>query len=78
MVKVVRILPQSLAPRGISRKEAADYVGIGATLFDKLVHTGRMPKPKHIEGRRIWDVRALDRAFDALPGDCDVNPWDAL
>ncbi len=43
-----------------------------------------MPKPKRVLGRVIWDARALDRAFDALPGDGDSadgdspepNEWD--
>ena len=35
-------------PRGLNREEAARYVGIGTSLFDRLVEEGRMPKPKHI------------------------------
>lgn len=64
--------------RGLSRVEAADYVGIGTSKFDLMVSDGRMPKPKKIDGRRVWDVRALDRSFDALPGgdESDHNPWD--
>lgn len=71
-----RTLPPNLPPRGICREEAAAYVGIGTTLFDTMVRDGAMPRPKEIGGRRVWDVRALDRAFDALPGDGDANPWD--
>lgn len=64
--------------RGLSRVEAADYIGVSASKFDVLVADGRMPKPKKIDGRRVWDVRALDRCFDALLGDDDAehNPWD--
>ncbi|SIN98936.1 helix-turn-helix transcriptional regulator [Vannielia litorea] len=64
--------------RGLSRVEAAAYIGVGASKFDALVTDGRMPKPKKIDGRRVWDVRSLDRFFDALPGgdDSDHNPWD--
>lgn len=66
--------------RGLSRIEAADYVGIGTSKFDAMVADGRMPKPKQIDGRRVWDVRALDRAFDLLPGGDEssdaANPWD--
>lgn len=64
--------------RGLSRVEAAEYIGVGASKFDAMVSDGRMPKPKKIDGRRVWDVRSLDRAFDALPGgnDADHNPWD--
>lgn len=53
--------------RGLSREEAAMYVGIGATKFDELVDDGRMPKPKRVDGRKVWDVRKLDMAFEALP-----------
>lgn len=60
-------LPPTLAPRGLSRLEAASYVGIGATKFDELVRDGRMPGPKVIDGRRVWDRVALDTAFAALP-----------
>jgi predicted DNA-binding transcriptional regulator AlpA len=55
--------------RGLSRDEAAQYVGIGATLFDRLVGDGRMPKPRQIDGRKVWDIRALDLSFDRLPGE---------
>jgi hypothetical protein len=37
-----------------------------------------MPQPKRIDGRKVWDVKALDRAFEALPedGEHTANPWD--
>jgi predicted DNA-binding transcriptional regulator AlpA len=64
--------------RGLSRVEAAEYIGIGKSKFDGLVTDGRMPKPKKIDGRRVWDVRLIDKFFEALPGgdDSDHNPWD--
>ena len=55
--------------RGLSREEAAMYVGVGSTKFDEMVLDGRMPKPKRVDGRKVWDVRSLDLAFDALPDD---------
>jgi hypothetical protein len=75
------MLPGGLEPRGLSRVGASLYIGISATKFDQLVTEGRMPTPKRIDGRKIWDRRALDEAFWALPdeGDVtDVNPWDNL
>jgi hypothetical protein len=45
------------------------YVGVGATKFDELVATGRMPKPKCIDNRRVWDIFELDRAFELFPDD---------
>lgn len=71
--------PQVIAPprRGLNRVEAAAYIGVGTTKFDALVAEGRMPKPKRIDGRRVWDIRALDSAFDELPDEGAANPWDA-
>lgn len=71
------ILPPSLPPRGLSREEAAAYVGVGVTKFDQLVADGRMPAPKRIDGRRIWDRLRLDSAFAALPTDGGGDGWDA-
>jgi hypothetical protein len=64
--------------RGLSRVEAAVYVGIGITKFDEMVADGRMPGPKRVDGRKIWDIRRLDIAFDALPGDdgSGDTSWD--
>jgi len=56
-----------LPPRGLSRIEAADYVGVSPSLFDTMVTDGRMPGPKLINSRTVWDRFALDRAFDQLP-----------
>lgn len=64
--------------RGLCRAEAARYIGVSPVKFDELVKAGQMPRPKRIGTRRVWDVRALDLAFDALPGDTagETNPWD--
>jgi len=71
-----RALPAPCA-RLLSRREAAAYVGVGPTTFDKLVNDGIMPKAKRLYGRILWDVRALDRAIDMLPGeDESANAWD--
>jgi hypothetical protein len=43
------------------------YCGISATLFDRLVADGRMPGPCRIDGRKVWDIRTIDVAFDELP-----------
>lgn len=68
-------------PRGLSRIEAARYVGVSATTFDRLVAEGVMPRPKEIGARRVYDRAQLDSAFDAI-GDGELaregpNPWDA-
>ena len=55
--------------RGLSHDEAAIYVGVSAGKFDEMVGDGRMPAPRRIDGRKIWDIRDLDLAFDSLPRD---------
>jgi hypothetical protein len=67
--------------RGLSRVEAAGYVGVSPSKFDALVRDGRMPKPLRIDGRHVWDIRKLDSHFDALQGEDATdapNPWDAV
>lgn len=70
-------MPVGMMPRGLSREQAADYFGVSPTKFDEMVADGRAPKPKRIDGRRVWDLRKLDRAFEALDGDHepDDDPW---
>lgn len=70
------ILPPSLPPRGLSRLESAAYIGVSASLFDRLVHDGRMPKPKRIDGRVVWDRLRLDQMFGCLDDGAGDNPWD--
>ena len=71
-------LPPSLAPRGLCREAAARYIGVSPTFFDTLVGDGRMPGPKTLGSRKIWDIRKLDTAFDALPDGSEENPWDTI
>jgi hypothetical protein len=72
------ILPTSLSPRGLCRIQAAAYVGVSPSLFDMMVKDGRMPGPKLINSRTVWDRFALDRAFEALPDRDSGNPWDEV
>ena len=75
------LLPPSLAPRGLSREVAAQYVGVSATTFDNMVRCGLMPKPKRVNSRKVWDRHMVDAAFAALPSDNDnepSNPWDGV
>ena len=76
MTDRANILPPSLAPRGLSRAQGAAYIGVGTTLFDEMVADGRMPQPKQVNNRKIWDRIGLDEAFAALPGNQNANPWD--
>jgi predicted DNA-binding transcriptional regulator AlpA len=68
MREVRRVEQQRIEPRGLSRTQAASYVGVSPTLFDQMVADGRMPQPKRINSRTVWDKRQLDEAFAALPG----------
>jgi predicted DNA-binding transcriptional regulator AlpA len=65
--------------RGLSHDEAAMYIGVSAGKFDELVADGRMPKPVKIDKRSIWDIRALDLAFDALAEENSApNSWEGV
>jgi excisionase family DNA binding protein len=68
----------SYAPRGLSREEAARYVGVGLTKFEEMVKDGRMPRPKRIDGRVVWDRLKLEAAFSDLPDDRQDNPLDRM
>jgi hypothetical protein len=60
-------IEQPIPRRGLSRVEASMYIGVSPGKFDELVRDGRMPAPKRIDGRKVWDIQNLDLAFDALP-----------
>jgi len=72
--------PDALAypPRGLSREEAARYVGVGVSKFDEMVADGRMPRPKRIDGRVVWDRLRIDAAFTDLKEDKVKNPLDRM
>ena len=71
------VLPLSLPPRGLSRVEAARYIGVSPSLFDAMVKEGAMPGPKRIHARVVWDRVRLDACFSAIPdGEEDApNVW---
>jgi hypothetical protein len=56
------------------------YIGISPGKFDELVADGRMPAPVKIDGRKLWDIRRIDVAFDALMEDGCVerNSWHGV
>jgi predicted DNA-binding transcriptional regulator AlpA len=70
-------LPANLPPRGLSRCEAAAYIGVSPTTFDEMVRIGTMPKGARIHGRcRRWDRRKIDQAYDFLDsGDDEADDW---
>jgi excisionase family DNA binding protein len=53
--------------RGLDENEAAVYLSLSPSFFRKLVTQKKMPRPRLVGERRIWDVEELDLAFKALP-----------
>ncbi|MEW6121600.1 MAG: XRE family transcriptional regulator [Pseudomonadota bacterium] len=71
-------LPNSLPPRGLPRQTAAAYIGVSVAMFDQMVKDGRMPGPKLINTKPVWDKARLDSAFDRLPekdGEAEDDGW---
>ncbi|MBU3970632.1 MAG: hypothetical protein KKG54_07505 [Alphaproteobacteria bacterium] len=46
--------------------------------FDEMVADGRMPAPRVIDTRKVWDRLEVDQYFAALPADMASNPWDGI
>ncbi|SDR11257.1 hypothetical protein [Pseudovibrio sp. Tun.PSC04-5.I4] len=57
----------SFTPRGFSRVEAAQYIGVSVGLFAEMITKQFMPEPRLMNTRKVWDIRELDKAFDELP-----------
>jgi predicted DNA-binding transcriptional regulator AlpA len=73
------VLPPNLAPLGLRREAAAEFVSVSPTKFDELVRDGRMPRPMHIDGIVCWDVDQLRAAWARLRDQTEaggVNLWD--
>ena len=62
---------------GMSRVEAAEYIGVSPTLFDQMVADGRMTRPKMINSRKVWLRAEIEKALAALPDDGDLKVADA-
>jgi len=80
-MKRANIVPSLPIVFGLGEIEAAAAMGISASKFRGLVKDGRMPSPRRIDGRTIWDVDELRAAFKALPHDGEnekVNSWADL
>jgi hypothetical protein len=78
---MTRALSQSrtLPRRGLSRDEAAAYLGVSPSTFDTLRDAGKVEPPRLIGARKLWDIRELDLAFDALPREdspATGSSWD--
>jgi predicted DNA-binding transcriptional regulator AlpA len=74
-----RVLPDGVLPRGLSRVEAAAYIGVSPTTFDRLIADKLMPGPIRIYGRTVWDIRKLDAAFSALDKSDEIDDvWSRM
>lgn len=62
----------TVKPRGMSRVDAARYVGVSRATMDRLIEAGAV-KTKLIGGRRVVDVHQLDEWFDSLPAERDAS-----
>ena len=67
-------------PKGLSAGQAAAHLGISRSKFDELVKDGRMPQPRRVDGRRLWDRREVEAFFEMLPraGTPEVEPWGQM
>jgi len=61
--------------RGFRAEEAAVYLGIGPSHFRKLVEKGQFPRPRLLNGIRVWDIDDLDQKFKALPYEGETDTW---
>ena len=57
----------TVEPRCYSREQAATYLSISVTFFDKHVANGTLPPPKGLGERLFWDKLDLDHFLDNLP-----------
>jgi hypothetical protein len=66
---MARKLQDDLAypPRAMKADRAAAYFDMSRSKFLELVQADRLPKPKIIDGVRVWDRLALDTAFNDFP-----------
>lgn len=58
---IASLSSKGIVPRGLTRAEAAAYVGLCSRTFTKRVDGGELPGPSAATGR--WDRVALDQAI---------------
>jgi hypothetical protein len=62
--------------RGLSRVEAAMYIGISTSKFDELRKSGRIGPAKILDGRKLFAIEMLDEFFEALPDETHDSTED--
>ena len=65
---------------GLPELEAAAAIGVSLSFFRELVEDGRMPKPRVLNNRQIYDIDDLRAAFKNLPhkGELPSSKWSAV
>lgn len=69
----------NVQPRGLRRAQAAAYLGISPSHFDKQREAGTIPPPKNLFGVLVWDRKQLDALFDdaeAAAANDNSSYWD--
>jgi excisionase family DNA binding protein len=72
-------LPPGIVPFAVSREQAAALLGVSVGFFDRLVKDGRMPQPREVDARVLWDseeVKAFWRAIPRRGQAVKANTWD--
>jgi hypothetical protein len=74
--------PAAIRPilrRGLSRVEAAAYIGVSPSKLDELRKANRIAPPKLLDGRLIFTVERLDEFLDSLPDENQASndEWTA-
>lgn len=60
--------------RGLSREDAAKYLGLSPAGLDSWVARGMIPGP--IPGTKRWDRKAIDLALDSASGLESQSPFE--
>jgi hypothetical protein len=61
-----KLNPPPVAPRLVSVSVAASYCGLSPNSFLARVDQHLFPAPVTAGRRKLWDMRALDAAIDAM------------
>lgn len=64
--------------RMLTRLQAAAYVGISPSHFDKLVKLGKLPQPISMGTSKRWDINKLDVALSEIDvqSNDDQDPFE--
>ena len=62
--------------RGLSADEAAIYLSLSRKTFIDMVKDEKMPMPRLVGKRKIWDVEEIDAYFRELPREGEIIQED--